>query len=109
MANEKISDMPTAGSFIGSSYFEIVEGGVNKKITPDQTNPFRGDYSGTNSFPTTGGRFTGGVPAAGDRWRLTNTLTIDGTDIYAPGTIIESTINTPGQTTGNWIKYAMQL
>lgn len=109
MANEKISEMATAGSFMGASYFEIVEGGDNKKVTPDQTNPFRGDWAGTNSFPATGGRFTAGVPAAGDRWRITNTLTIDGTDIYAPGTVIESAINSPGQTTGNWIKYAVQL
>ncbi len=109
MANKKITELPTGNNFMGVSWLEAVEGGVNVKVSPDQVNPFRGDYAGTTSFPTTGGRYTGGIPAAGDRWRLTNELIIDGTDIYSPGTIIESAINTPGQTTGNWIKYAVQL
>lgn len=108
MAQKKISALPAGTAFMGSQWIVGVEGGVSVKYSPDQVNPFRGDYSGTTSFPTTGGRFTGGIPAAGDRWRLTNTLTINGTDIYPPGTIIESAINTPGQTTGNWIKHAIQ-
>ncbi len=109
MANKKISELPTGSNYMGSSFQEGVEGGINVKFAPDQTNPFRGDYSGTTSFPTTGGRFTAGVPAAGDRWRLTAELTIGGTDVYSEGTIIEAAVNTPGQTTGNWIKYSVQL
>lgn len=109
MANKRITELPTGSNFMGASWQEGVESGINVKFSPDQTNPFRGDYAGTTSFPTTGGRFTAGVPAAGDRWRLTATLTINGTDIYAPGTIIEAAINTPGQTTANWVKYATQL
>ena len=108
MANKAISELPTGSNYMGSSWQEGVEGGISVKFSPTQTDPFRGDFSGTNAFPTTGGRFTGGVPAAGDRWRLTATLTIGGTDIYAPGTVIEAAINTPGQTTANWIKYAVQ-
>lgn len=109
MANKKISELPTGSAFMGSSWIEGVEGGVNVKYSPDQVNPFRGDFAGTTSFPTTGGRYIGGVPAAGDRWRLTDELVIDGTDFYSAGTIIEAAINAPGQTTGNWIKIAAQL
>lgn len=87
----------------------LSKGGDAAKINEDLLNPYRGDFAGTNSFPVTGGRFTGGVPMRGDRWRLTSTLTIGGTDIYAPGTIIEAATNSPGQTTGNWVKYAVQI
>lgn len=108
MANKKISDLPTGSAFMGASWVEGVEGGVNVKYSPAQVNPFRGDWAGTNAFPTTGGRYTAGVPAQGDRWRLTAQLTI-GSDIYDAGTIIEAAINTPGQTNANWIKHAVQL
>lgn len=96
--NETAENANTA-SRVGSMVENIV----------DSFNPYRGDYAGTNSFPTTGGRYTAGVPAIGDRWRLTNELTIGGTDIYAAGTIIEAATNAPGQTTANWIKYAVQV
>lgn len=109
MANKKISELATATALDGTELYEIVQGGVNKKVAQSVSNQFRGDYAGTTSFPATGGSYAGGVPASGNRWRLTNTLVIGGTDIYAPGTIIEAAINTPGQTTTNWIKYAVQL
>lgn len=109
MPNKKITELPTGNYFMDASWIEGVEGGVNVKFSPAQVNPFRGDYAGTTSFPITGGRYSGGTPAAGDRWRLTNTLIIGGTDIYPPGTIIEAAINGPGQTTTNWIKHAVQL
>ena len=108
MAQKKFSQLPAGTAFMGASWIAGVEAGISVKYTPEQVNPFRGDWAGTTAFPATGGRFTGGVPAAGDRWRLSNTLTIGGTDIYAPGTIIEAAINTPGQTTANWIKIAVQ-
>jgi hypothetical protein len=69
---------------------------------------YRGDWAGTNAMPTTGGGYTAGAPGIGDRWRLTDTLSIGG-NIYAPGTIIEAAINEPGQTLANWNFYAMQL
>lgn len=109
MANKKISELPTATSLDGTELYEIVQGGVNKKVSQSVSNPYRGDYAGGTSFPETGGRLSGGIPAAGDKWRLTSTLTIGGADVYEAGTIIESAIDTPGQTTGNWIKYAVQL
>lgn len=109
MAKKKVSQLPTGTAFMGSQWILGVEGGVSVKYSPDQVNPFRGDWAGTTSFPTTGGRYSGGVPAAGDRWRLTAELTINGTDVYSEGTIIEAAINTPGQTTGNWIKISAQL
>lgn len=105
----KISALPTGSAYMGSQWIVGVEAGASVKFSPSQTNPFRGDWAGTTSFPTTGGRFTAGVPAAGDKWRLTSTLTIGGTDIYPPGTIIEAIQNTPGQTNSNWIKYAAQM
>lgn len=108
MAQKKISALPNGSSFMASQWIVGVEGGVSVKYSPDQVNPFRGDWAGTNAFPTTGGRYTAGVPAQGDRWRLTAQLTI-GSDIYDAGTIIEAAINTPGQTNANWIKHAVQL
>jgi len=88
----------------------LSQDGSAKSITEDLLNPNRGDYNGgANAFPTSGGRFTAGVPMRGDRWRIiTNPLVISGTDVYAVGTIIEAATNTPGQTTGNWIKYSVQ-
>lgn len=108
MANKRITELPTASSLDGSELYEIVQGGVNKKVTQSISNQFRGDWSGTALFPSTGGTYLGGVPGAGNRWRLTNTLTI-GVDVYSPGTIIEAAVNIPGQTTGNWIKYSTQI
>lgn len=89
----------------------LSQGGSAKSITEDLLNPNRGDYNGSaNAFPSTGGRFTAGVPMRGDRWRIVTTpLTIGGTDVYDVGTIIEAAQNAPGQTTGNWVKYAVQL
>lgn len=86
----------------------LSQGGNSGSIGEDLLNPNRGDYAGTTSFPTTGGRYTGGAPMRGDRWRLTAVLTIGGTDVYDVGTIIEAATNAPGQTTANWIKYAVQ-
>lgn len=107
---KKISQLPSGTAYMGAQWIVGVEDGESVKYSPSQTNPFRGDYAGGTSFPTTGGRFTaGGIPAAGDRWRLTSTLTIGGVDVYEAGTIIEAAINTPGQTTGNWIKHSVQL
>lgn len=107
--SKKISQLPGGSAYMSAEWIVAVENGVSVKFSPDQVNPFRGDYAGGTSFPTTGGRYTAGVPAAGDRWRLTGTLTIGGTDIYDAGTVIEAAINTPGQTTGNWVKHAVQL
>lgn len=88
----------------------LSKGGVARSVDEDLLNPARGDYDGSaNAFPTTGGRFTAGVPMIGDRWRIVTTpLTIGGTDVYDIGTVIEAAQNTPGQTTGNWIKYSVQ-
>jgi hypothetical protein len=108
MAQKKISQLPTGTYFMTASWVVGVEDGVSVKYSPSQVNPFRGDWAGTNAFPTTGGRYTSGVPAQGDRWRLTAQLTI-GSDIYDAGTIIEAAINTPGQTNANWIKHSVQL
>lgn len=83
----------------------IIDSKPNNTVIIDH---WRGDYAGTTTMPTTGGNFTLGVPAGGDRWRLTNTLTIGG-NVYPPGTIIEAMINEPGQTLTNWAFYAMQL
>lgn len=73
------------------------------------SNHIRGDYDGSaNAFPSSGGSGTSGAIQLGDRWRLSAQMTIGGTDIYQAGTIIEAAIDTPGQTTSNWIKYAVQ-
>lgn len=93
---------------MAASAIEGVEGGVNVQYTPSQTNPFRGSWAGTNAFPTTGGRHTAGVPAAGDHWVLDNELTVSG-NVYSQGSIIFSKVNTPGQTVGNWAVIGVQL
>lgn len=74
------------------------------------TEHYRGDWNGISLVPDTGdnGNGVGGAPLAGDRWRLTSTLSFDG-NLYAAGTIIEAAINSPGQIRANWNIYAMQL
>ena len=76
--------------------------------TPDLINNFRGDWAGTTTLPATGGTFTGGVPGAGNEWRLTAELTISG-NVYAAGTIIKAMVDTPGQTLTNWAFIATQV
>ena len=71
-------------------------------------NHWRGDWDGVDALPATGGTFTGGVPGAGDEWRLTQALSIGGKN-YAPGTIIKAMVNTPGQDLINWSFIAVQL
>jgi len=112
MSNE-VRDIPQVKTeFAGTEVFEGQEaaGGAGSSFqsTFDAMNPARGDHSTANAFPSSGGRFTGGVPARGDRWRQTVTLTIGGTDVYQAGTILEAATNNPGQNTANWIKYAIQ-
>jgi hypothetical protein len=72
MANLKITELPTGSAYMNSSWQEGVEGGLNVKFAPSNTNPFRGDFDPTGDvLPSSGGRYTGGVPAIGDTWRLT--------------------------------------
>jgi len=79
------------------------------KATPIGGDSYRGTWSGTTAFPSTGGRFTGGVPLKGDRWKLTAQLVVGG-NVYDPGTIVEAAVNNAGATTlTDWNKYAMQL
>lgn len=100
----------------GLEYFEVIippfSPGTNRKVLLSdifaQLNSYRGDWAGASAFPATGGTFTGGVPAAGNRWRLTAVMTI-GSDVYDVGSIIEANINTPGQTRANWTIYSVQL
>lgn len=87
----------------------VSKGGVSRSVDEDLLNPHRGSYAGTTSFPVTGGRYTDGAPMRGDRWKLLNELTINGTDIYAAGSVIEADEHEPGQDTTKWTKYAAQL
>jgi len=66
MANKRITELPTATSLDGSELYEIVQGGVNKKVSQSTSNPFRGDWAGTTAFPSTGGTYTAGAPGAGN-------------------------------------------
>jgi hypothetical protein len=69
----------------------------------------RGDYVGTTTFPQTGGRYTGGLPLRGDRWRIITTPMVVGGNVYGVDTIIEAAVNGAGATTlTDWIKYAVQ-
>lgn len=108
MPNLKITELPVADPITGAELYEVVQGGLNKKATQSMLNPFRGDYAGTTTLPTTGGTFTGGVPGAGNEWRLTATLTVGG-NVYEAGTIIKAMVNTPGQTLSNWAFLSVQL
>lgn len=86
----------------------LSQGGDAKSISEDLLNPNRGDWNGTTTFPSTGGRFTGGAPMRGDRWRLTSVLVVSGS-VYDIGTIVEAAVNSAGSTTiSDWIKYAVQ-
>lgn len=84
------------------------QGGSAKSWTPDLLQMNRGDWAGTTAFPTTGGTYTGGVPARGNKWRLTNDLSVGG-NFYPAGSVIEAAVDNPGATTvTDWIKYAVQ-
>ena len=101
--SDYIEGLAAATGLTGAEIIGMSQGGDATKLTIDQLNPNRGDYAGGTDFPSTGGRYTGGVPMRGDRWRLTGVLTIGGVDIYAPGTILEAAISDP-QDTDDWIK-----
>lgn len=70
-------------------------------------NPYRGDYNGTTAMPTTGGTYTDGKPGQGNKWRLTNSLTVNGFT-FGPDTIIEAAVDDP-QSLADWNIYAMQI
>lgn len=69
---------------------------------------YRGDFTMTTAYPADG---TGSGPAgaiqSGDQWRLiiggSGEVTIGGVQ-YLDGQLIEAAIDTPGQTTANWIR-----
>jgi hypothetical protein len=115
MANKKITDLPSASALTGAELLEGVQGGINVKLTTQDVadlstgvEHYRGDFAGGTAFPNTGGTGASNVPAMGDKWRLTGTLTVSG-NLYAAGTVIEAAIDTPGNTRANWNIYAMQL
>ena len=109
MANKKISDLAAASSVSGVEEFEILQGGVNKKLSIGFNDEFRGTWAGTTTFPTVGGRYTSGAPKAGDRWVLTAELSVGG-NIYSAGTVVEAIVNGAGATTlTDWVKYSTQL
>lgn len=110
-----VEALDAATTTTGTILIAVSHDGDAEKMTPAQladaagvVNHYRGDYAGTTTMPTTGGTFTGGVPAAGNEWRLTAQLVIGG-NVYPAGTIIKAAINTPGQTLTNWIFLAIQL
>lgn len=72
----------------------------------DSFKQFRGNWTTTNALPSTGGRYTGGVPAAGDEYHLPNGLFI-GSNNYPPGTIAKSLVNGPASIS-DWVFYSMQ-
>lgn len=86
---------------------EQVKTMINGNFSELYSGHLRGDWAGTTTLPITGGFGVGGLPTRGNRWRLTATLSIGG-NVYAPGTIIEAAIDSPGQTVANWIFYAVQ-
>jgi len=112
MANLKLSELTQRTSVDGTEYTEVIISpftpGTNRKVLLSNLNNFRGDWAGTTSLPTIGGTYISGAPAAGNEWRLSNELNIDG-NTYAAGTIIKAMINTPGQTLSNWAFISVQL
>ena len=64
---------------------------------------FRGSYdASTNSFPATGGSGVAGAIIAGDTWNVTVAGTLGGTSVFIGNTVL-ALINTPGQTSSNWL------
>jgi hypothetical protein len=102
--SDYLEGLTLATGLTGAERLGMSQGGDATGLTADMLEPNRGDYAGGTDFPTTGGRYTGGLPKRGDRWRLTGNLIIGGVDVYATGIIIEAATDAPGQTTGNWIK-----
>lgn len=106
--SDYLEGLDPATALSGAEIFGVSKSGDAAKITADLLNPYRGDWSGTTAFPSTGGRFTGGLPMRGDRWRLTEVLVVSGS-VYDIGTIVEAAVNGAGATTiSDWIKYAVQ-
>lgn len=96
----------------GQEYFEVIippfTRGTNRKVLLSNLIPFRGDWSGTTTLPETGGTGAAGSVAAGNEWRLAETLVI-GDNVYSPGTIIKAMTNGPGQILSNWAFIATQI
>ena len=64
---------------------------------------FRGSYDASaNSFPATGGSGVAGAIIAGDTWSVTVAGTLGGTSVFIGNTVL-ALINTPGQTSSNWL------
>lgn len=91
-------------------FYAVLVDTENQSVTSDSVGSYwRGDWNPTgNILPNTGGNGLLGVPAAGDEWRLIDTLVIGG-NVYGAGTVVKAAISTPGQTVGNWIFIATQL
>ena len=106
--SDYIEGLALASGRTGAEIFGVSKSGDPKGMTSDMLSNWRGDWAGTTTLPTTGGTFTGGVPGAGNEWRLTNQLVIGG-NVYPAGTIIKAMANTPGQTLTNWAFISTQL
>jgi microcystin-dependent protein len=64
---------------------------------------FRGGYNAsTNLFPSTGGSGASGAIMAGDYWYITVAGTLGGKAVVV-GSSIQAAIDTPGQTSANWL------
>lgn len=62
----------------------------------------RGNYNASvNTFPASGGSGSAGAVLKGDIWTITVAGTLGGTAVSA-GQTVRATVDTPGQTAGNW-------
>ena len=85
----------------------VSKGGVARSVNENTLNPFRGDYAGGTSMPSSGGRGASGAPKVGDMWRLTGVLTISGF-VYDVDTVIMFVGTDPTLKT-HWLFLAVQL
>jgi len=114
MANARISELATATALTGAELFEVVQGGLNKKITAAEVvggaggaEHFRGNYDASgDAYPSSGGSGTAGAISAGDEWLVTvgTTAGLPGGIAIGSGdkTILKAIVNSPGNTLSDW-------
>lgn len=94
MANKKITELPTATTTDGSEYYEIVQGGVNKKVTVSVVSNWQGVWTfPASSFPT--------ATRGGQQWYVNGDTTV-GIEFFPDGTLLIS--KAAGTGTANFIK-----
>jgi hypothetical protein len=91
-AEKKISEMPAAGALTGDEYFEIVQDGVNKKLTLENIGKLANDFQSENFLTTSATPAVLSLPGAG----ASPTIAIAGNNASGKVTITTGTTSLSG-------------